>query len=84
MTPGAVLTIIFGVWLWQGFGISGSWLHAKLLLVAVLIAYHYYCGRLLSDFKQDRNRHSHIYYRWFNEIPVVILIAVVILTVVKP
>ncbi|MEE8254009.1 MAG: protoporphyrinogen oxidase HemJ [Nitrosomonadaceae bacterium] len=84
MTPGAVLTIIFGVWLWQGFGISGSWLHAKLLLVAVLLAYHYYCGRLLSDFKQDRNRHSHIYYRWFNEIPVVILIAVVILTVVKP
>lgn len=84
MTPGAVLTIIFGVWLWQGFGISGSWLHAKLLLVAVLLAYHYYCGSLLSDFKQDRNRHSHIYYRWFNEIPVVILIAVVILTVVKP
>jgi len=84
MTPGAALTIIFGVWLWQGFGISGSWLHAKLLLVAVLLAYHYYCGRLLSDFKQDRNRHSHIYYRWFNEIPVVILIAVVILTVVKP
>ncbi|MFB3080958.1 MAG: protoporphyrinogen oxidase HemJ [Nitrosomonadaceae bacterium] len=84
MTPGAVLTIIFGVWLWQGFGISGSWLHAKLLLVAVLLAYHYYCGRLLSNFKQDRNRHSHIYYRWFNEIPVVILIAVVILTVVKP
>lgn len=84
MTPGAVLTIIFGVWLWQGFDISGSWLHAKLLLVAVLLAYHYYCGRLLSDFKQDRNRHSHIYYRWFNEIPVVILIAVVILTVVKP
>ena len=84
MTPGAVLTIIFGVWLWQGFGISGSWLHAKLLLVAVLLAYHYYCGRLLSDFKQDRNRHSHIYYRWFNEIPVVILIVVVILTVVKP
>jgi len=84
MTPGAVLTIIFGMWLWQGFGISGSWLHAKLSLVAVLIAYHYYCGRLLSDFKQDRNRHSHTYYRWFNEIPVVILIAVVILTVVKP
>jgi len=84
MTPGAALTIIFGVWLWQGFGISGSWLHAKLLLVAVLLAYHYYCGRLLSNFEQDRNRHSHIFYRWFNEVPVVILIAVVILAVVKP
>jgi putative membrane protein len=49
MTPGAVLTIIFGFWLWLGFGISGSWLHPKLLLVALLIAYHYFCGRLLSD-----------------------------------
>lgn len=84
MAPGAVLTIIFGLWLWLGFGISGSWLHTKLLLVAVLIAYHYYCGRLLSDFRQDRNQHSHIYYRWFNEIPVVLLIAIVILVVVKP
>jgi putative membrane protein len=84
MTPGAVLTIIFGFWLWLGFGISGSWLHPKLLLVALLIAYHYFCGRLLSDFRQDRNQHSHTYYRWFNEIPVVLLIAIVILVVVKP
>ena len=84
MTPGAVLTIIFGFWLWLGFGISGSWLHPKLLLVALLIAYHYFCGRLLSDFRQDRNQHSHIYYRWFNEIPVVLLIAIVILVVVNP
>ena len=88
MTPGAVLTIIFGMWLWLGYGISGIsgswWLHAKLFLVAVLVAYHYYCGRLLTDFKLDRNRHGHIYYRWFNEVPVIILIAVVILVVVKP
>ena len=88
MTPGAVLTIIFGMWLWLGYGISGIsgswWLHAKLFLVAVLVAYHYYCGRLLMDFKLDRNRHGHIYYRWFNEVPVIILIAVVILVVVKP
>lgn len=84
MTPGAVLTIMFGMWLWLGYGITGSWLHAKLFLVAVLVAYHYYCGRLLADFKLDRNRHGHVYYRWFNEIPVVILIAVVILVVVKP
>lgn len=84
MTPGAVLTILFGLWLWLGYGISGGWLHAKLALVIVLIGYHFYCGRLLADFKYDRNRHSHVYYRWFNEIPVVILIVVVILVVVKP
>jgi protoporphyrinogen IX oxidase len=84
MTPGAVLTIFFGLWLWLGYGISGGWLHAKLLLVIVLIAYHYYCGRLLAAFRQGRNRHGHVYYRWFNEIPVVLLVAVVILVVVKP
>jgi len=84
MAPGAVLTIIFGMWLWLGYGISGSWLHAKLTLVAILVAYHFYCGKLLTDFKLDRNRHGHIYYRWFNEVPVIILIAVVILVVVKP
>jgi len=84
MTPGALLTIAFGMWLWLGYGISGAWLHAKLLLVAVLIGYHLWCGKLVTDFKLDRNRHSHIWYRWFNEFPVLILIAVVILVVVKP
>lgn len=84
MTPSAVLTILFGLWLWLGYGISGGWLHAKLALVIALIAYHLYCGKLLVDFKHDRNRRSHVYYRWFNEIPVVLLIAVVILVVVKP
>ncbi|MDV6343293.1 protoporphyrinogen oxidase HemJ [Nitrosomonas sp. Is37] len=84
MTPGALLTLIFGSWLWLGYGFSGAWLHAKLALVVLLIAYHVYCGKLLIDFKHDRNQHGHIYYRWFNEIPVVILFAVVILVVVKP
>ena len=84
MTPGGVLTIIFGTWLWLGYGITGAWLHAKLVLVAVLIAYHIYCGKLLADFKHDRNCHSHVWYRWFNEFPVLILIAVVVLAVVKP
>jgi putative membrane protein len=67
-----------------GYGISGGWLHAKLALVLILVAYLLYCGRLLADFKYDRNRHGHVYYRWFNEIPVLILVAVVILVVVKP
>ena len=84
MTPGAVLTIVFGVWLWLGYGISGGWLHAKLALVALLVAYHVYCGKLLADFKHDRNRHSHVWFRWFNELPVLMLVGVVLLVVVKP
>ncbi len=84
MTPSAVLAVVLGLWLWLGYGITGAWLHAKLALVVLLIAYHGYCGKLLADFKRDRNRHGHVYYRWFNEIPVLILIAVVILVVVKP
>ncbi|MCB5186570.1 protoporphyrinogen oxidase HemJ [Methylobacillus caricis] len=84
MTPGAVLTIIFGMWLWQGYGISGAWLHAKLTLVTILVAYHLYCGKLLFDFKHDRNRHGHVYYRWLNELPVLLLAGIVILVVVKP
>ncbi len=84
MTPGAVLTIVFGTWLWLGYGIGGAWLHAKLALVALLVGYHLYCGKLLRDFKQDRNRHGHVWYRWFNELPVVLLIAIVLLVVFKP
>lgn len=84
MTPGAVLTLVSGAWLWLGYGFSGGWLHAKLALVAVLIAYHLYCGKLMMDFKHDRNRHGHVFYRWLNELPVIILIAIVILVVVKP
>lgn len=84
MTPGAVLTVAFGLWLWLGYGYSGGWLHAKLALVAILIAFHIYCNALLIAFKHDRNRHSHVFYRWINELPTIILIAVVILAVVKP
>lgn len=84
MTPGAVLTLIFGVWLWLGYGFSGIWLHIKLALVIALVAYHIYCGKLLLDFKHDRSKHNHVFYRWLNEFPVLILIAVVILAIVKP
>jgi putative membrane protein len=84
MTPGAVLTIVFGTWLWLGWGFSGGWLHSKLALVAVLIAYHLWCGKLLADFKHDRNTRGHVWFRWFNEFPVLVLLAVVILVVVKP
>ena len=84
MTPGAILTVASGLWLWLGFGFSGAWLHAKLLLVLSLIAYHAYCGKLMIGFSRGENRHGHVFYRWLNELPVVILIAIVILVVVKP
>ena len=84
MTPGAVLSIATGLWLWLGYGVSGGWLQAKLVLVVILIAYHLWCGALIRDFQRDRNTRSHVWYRWFNEIPTVILFAAVILVVVKP
>ena len=84
VTPIAALALLFGLWLWLGYGITGGWMHIKLLLVVILVAYHFYCGRLLTLFKQGLNTHSHVWYRWFNEIPVFILLAVVILVTVKP
>ncbi len=84
MTPGGVLTLVFGIWLWLAYGFTGGWLHAKLALVGILVAYHLWCGKLLAEFKRDRNTRSHVWFRWFNEFPVVILIAAVILAVVKP
>ena len=84
MAPGAILTILFGTWLWMGFGITGGWLHIKLVLVAILIAYHLHCGKLLMDFKHDRNTKSHVFYRWYNEFPVLILFAVIFLVELKP
>lgn len=84
MTPLGVLALAFGLWLWLGYGFTGGWLHAKLVLVLLLVAYHLYCGILLEDFAHDRNRRSHVFYRWFNEIPVLILLAVTLLAVVKP
>lgn len=84
MTPLAVLALVFGIWLWLGFGFKGGWLHVKLLLVAGLIGYHYYCGRLVKMFAEDRNTRSDRFYRFFNEAPVLILAAVTILVVVKP
>ena len=83
-TPGAVLTIVFGLWLWLGYGFRGGWLHAKLLLVVVLVGYHVWCGKLMIDFREGRNPHGHVWYRWFNEFPVLILVGSVFLVVLKP
>lgn len=84
MTPLGMLALLFGFWLWFGYGFAGGWLHTKVLLGTLLVAYHLYCGKLLRDFAADANRHSHVFYRWFNEIPVLVLAASVILAVVKP
>ena len=87
-TIGGVGSLVFGVWLladyaWAAY--SGTlWLHLKLALVAVLIAFHVLCGKLMLDFRDDRNRRGHRFFRMLNEVPAVILIAVVILVVVKP
>ena len=88
MTPGLILTLLFGIWMlldyaWALYSTSG-WLHAKLTLLALLIVYHFYCGKWMIDFKHNRNQHSHVFYRWINEIPVLFLIAIIILAVVKP
>ena len=83
MTPSAVLALALGLWLWLAYGFAGTWLHIKLLLVIILVVYHVYCGKVLLDFKRDRNRHGHVYYRWLNELPVLVLIAVVVLVVLK-
>lgn len=88
VTPFAILTLIFGVILMVYYGsawlAASGWMHTKLLLVAILYLYHGYCFKLLNDFKHNRNKRSHRFYRVFNELPVLILLAVVILAVVKP
>lgn len=84
-TPGGVLAIAFGLWLWVGwFQGAGLWLHAKLGLVAALVAYHVWCGKLMLDFRRGRNTHGHVWYRWFNEFPVLVLVGAVLLVVYKP
>ncbi len=87
MWPSMVVVIVLGLWLISfnaNYYLSSGWMHAKLFLVALLVAYHLYCGRLIQIFKNDDNSRSHVYYRWFNEAPVLILVAVVILVVVRP
>ena len=84
MMPLMLLALILGLWLWLGYGITGGWMHAKLALVVGLIGYHHMCGGMIRRFERGENRHSHVWYRWFNEVPVLVLIAVVLLVVLKP
>ncbi len=80
----AVPALGLGVWLWLGWGFAGGWLHAKLALVAGVMAYHYSCAVLLRQLVADTSQHSHRWFRWYNELPVLMLTAIVILVVVKP
>ena len=87
MTPGMVLTLVFGTAIVITNGLSlyqeQNWLLAKVILIILLIFYHIYCGKILNTFKNDTNTRSHVWYRWFNEIPVVFLFAIVFLAVSK-
>jgi putative membrane protein len=80
----AVPALLLGIWLWLGYGIRGGWLHAKLALVILVIGYHHACGSLLKKFEAGENKRSHKWFRYFNEVPVLLLLAIVILVVVKP
>ena len=88
MTPSAIVALVLGVWLMSYYPIAilatMGWLHVKLAFIIILFAYHGLCGRILRDFANDANQRSHVYYRYFNEFPVLILVSVVILAVVKP
>ncbi len=82
----AVPAIALGLWLWLGYGIGrgSGWMHAKLAVVVLAVGYHHACGRMLAKFVANRNTRSHVWMRWFNEVPVLLLVAAVILVVVKP
>ena len=85
VTPLGALAVGFGLWLWFGFDVfSGTWLYLKTALVAGLVAYHLYCGHLLARFAAAAEMPGHVWFRVFNEVPVMVLLAIVILVVVKP
>jgi putative membrane protein len=84
VTPIGALAVITGLWLWYLFGFGAGWIHAKTTLVAGLVVYHFYCGRLLGQFREGSNLRSHVWFRFFNEVPVLVLLTVCILVVVKP
>ena len=87
MRPSMVLTIVFGLALIKlnpAWFATGAWLHIKLALVALLVGYQFLCGARIKEFAEGKNTKSHVFYRWFNEVPVLFLIAIVILVTVKP
>ena len=92
MTILAIPALLLGLWLWLGYGMgkgpdgikTAGWMHAKLAIVVLLIGYHHACGAMLKKFELARNTRSHVWYRWFNEVPVIAMLVIVVLVVVKP
>jgi len=88
VTPWALLTVVLGLWMLTYFPLESlktmGWVHAKVTLVALLVGYHFWCGHLLKAFKGSGNPHSHVWFRWFNEVPLAFLVAAVILVAFKP
>lgn len=82
--PAVILGLVLYAYYGIGFGPGNGWMHAKLFLVLVLVGYHHGCGVMLKKFEQNANKHSHVFYRWFNEFPVLLLVAVTTLVVLKP
>ena len=80
----AALAITLGLLLWLYYGVTGGWMHAKLLIVVLVLGYHHACGRLLRKFVAGTVTRGHVWFRWFNEVPVVLLLVAVVLVVVKP
>ena len=88
MTIGAILTAVFGGWMlldyaWAAYR-NSAWLMSKLLLVGLLTGFHFYCWLIVQEFRAGTAAHSHVFYRWINEIPALLLVAIVLLAVVKP
>lgn len=85
-TPGAIITVALGFWLTTYFPqiYSNNWFQTKLGIVALLVIYHIWCGKLMIDFKNDHNTHSHKWYRVFNELPVFGLMAIILLVELQP
>lgn len=87
MTPAALLTLVFGLWMtaydWTHYA-SSTWFWFKVACVFLLFGYHGMCSRMCRDFANDRNTRTHVFYRWFNEVPLVLLVAILLLAIVKP
>jgi len=84
MTPSAVITILTGLYLLTYYGLEVLWIKIKIILVIILFIYHILCYKYLKLFKENKNQNTHIYFRWFNEFPVIVLIGIIILVVYKP